>query len=298
MGRSGTTMFFDCLGAHPELGWPSQYLNRLPGLPPLAALSRTADLGNGARRWVNPSHVRGASRGRLWPGPSEAVLLWQSWCGDRFASDFLLDEEPPETQIADVRRRVRGLLRWQGKQRFAAKFTGPLRLRYLSALFPNARFLHLIRDPRAVVASLFGVDFWKRTWRLEAPAWSGGLDDVKLASWAEANHSPVALAALQWRTVIELGRREAEPLAPDRYTELRYEDLTAAPHETMSDALEFFGLPPSTRVDDALDRHATTGDMNAKWRRTLDDEDVALIEKLTGGLMSDLGYDLSSQHVQ
>src|SRR5579862_5573710 len=77
MARSGTTMFFDCLGAHPDLGWPSQYLNRIPYVPALAAFSRLADFGNGTRRWVNASDERASSRGRFWPGPSEANLLWR-----------------------------------------------------------------------------------------------------------------------------------------------------------------------------------------------------------------------------
>ena len=290
MGRSGTTMFFDCLGAHPDLGWPSQYLNRVPRVPALAALSRMADFGNATRRWVNPSHEPGSSRGALWPGPSEAVLLWRSWCGDRFVSDFLLGEVPPNDRVREVRRQVDKLLRWQGKSRFAAKFSGPLRIQYLSALLPGARFLHLIRDPRAVVSSLLKVDFWNDSHRLREPAWSNGLSESDLEKWEESGRSPVALAALQWRAVVELGRKEAEAIAPDRYAELRYEDLVASPHEAMRKALRFFELAPSKRIDDALDHRIVARDMNVKWRRDRVPAETALIEDLTGDSMVSLGY--------
>lgn len=296
MGRSGTTMLFDCLGAHPDLGWPSQYVNRMPQVAAIAALSRTADLGNATRRWVNPSHAQNPLRGRFWPGPSEAVSLWRNWCSDRFVSDFLLGEVPSDDQIQEVRDRVQKLLRWQGKQRFSAKFTGPLRIQYLTALFPTARFLHLIRDPRAVINSLFKVEFWRNSYRFSAPAWTSGLTASDIERWEQSNRSPVALAALQWRAVVKLGRREAETFAPDRYAELQYEDLIGSPNETMRKALDFFELAPSARVDDALNHRNTAKDMNVKWRRELSGDEIGLIEELTGDLTSGLGYDSASQH--
>lgn len=284
MGRSGTTMLFDCLGAHPDLGWPSQYLNRAPRATALAALSRVADLGNATRRWTSPSHESGSRLVRLLPGPSEAVLLWRSWCGDRFVSDFLPGEEPSREEALAVRRRVRNLLRWQGKPRFAAKLTGPLRIRYLSALFPQARFLHLVRDPRATVNSLLNVGFWKDTHRMREPAWANGLGEADLEKWKRSGRSPAALAALQWRVVVERGREEARALDLGRYAELRYEDLVEAPQESMRKALSFFELPPSDRVDDALERRIPVRNMNVKWRRELDPADIELIEELTAPL--------------
>lgn len=86
-------------------------------------------------------------------------------------------------------------------------------------LFPDAWFVHMIRDPRSVVCSLRHA---RRTWG---------------AQWAP---SSVIEAATQWVRAVEQGRRIAS--ATGRYREVRYEDLESRGAETLLDTLQWLEL--------------------------------------------------------
>ncbi|HZU72639.1 MAG TPA: sulfotransferase, partial [Acidimicrobiales bacterium] len=73
---------------------------------------------------------------------------------------------------------------------------------YIERVVPGALYIHIIRDPRSVVTSLVDV----------ARSWG--------RSWAPRS---AAAAALMWRAHV-VGATEARAF-PDRYIELRYEDL-------------------------------------------------------------------------
>lgn len=86
-------------------------------------------------------------------------------------------------------------------------------------LFPDAYFLHVIRDPRSVVCSLrsFG----------RAPG----------SAWAPTN---LADAARFWRARVQNGRRIAQ--ATERYKEVFYEKLLTAGPDTLHDVFTWLGL--------------------------------------------------------
>lgn len=92
--------------------------------------------------------------------------------------------------------------------------------RFISRVLPGARFLHLVRDPRAVVASLLRA--------------SSGWGDA----WAPAS---VDDATHLWLHHIREARKIRE-LDPGRYAEVRYEDLRADPEAGLRRLLGFLGL--------------------------------------------------------
>ncbi len=178
----------------------------------------------------------------------------------------------------------------QGKKRFTAKLTGPARIGYLSEIFPDAEFVHVVRDSRAVVESLMRVPFWRQRDRHHTPAWEGGLRQEDLDCWHELGDSPVALAAVQWRAVVERAREEAADTAPDRYVEVRYEDFVADPHRLLDEMYGFCGLSPERTPHEFVDERLGVRDMRAGWRERLSAEDVAAIDAATGETMRALGY--------
>lgn len=90
----------------------------------------------------------------------------------------------------------------------------------LQRLYPEARYLHMVRDPRAVSASLLAASRgWGRHW---AP-------------------SIAADAARMWREAVQagMGLEEANP----RCLRVRYETLESDGPETLSVVLDWLGLP-------------------------------------------------------
>ncbi len=233
MPRSGTTVMYAAFATHPDLAWFSQYMHRFPRLTGLAALTRLAEALPHSRAGVMRNGESWTVVNRLQINPAESAGeeygIWTHCCGPKMQDSFLACQRPSPRERELLRAKVAATLRYGGKPRFATKLTGPPRIGFLGDAFEDALFVHVVRDPRAVVGSLLRIPFWRDTFRLREPAWSGGLDEAELETWRRQGSSPAALAALQWQAVIDAGREEAGGLTAGRYLELRYEDFVADP---------------------------------------------------------------------
>jgi hypothetical protein len=94
----------------------------------------------------------------------------------------------------------------------------------IAEIVPGARFVHIIRDSRAVAASLLAAH---ETW---------GTD------WAPRT---TRHAAGWWHNHIESARRDGATLGPSRYCEVFYEDLHADPARHFRPVVQFLDLHPT-----------------------------------------------------
>ncbi|TDC17441.1 sulfotransferase [Actinomadura bangladeshensis] len=173
--------------------------------------------------------------------------------------------------------RLHGKPRWGDKRPSYARYAGPL-LR----MFPDAQFVHLVRDGRDCVASL-----------LEMPWYDG---DV---------HHAVSL----WRETIDQGRRLAARLGPDTYYELQYERLVADPADELTRLCGFLGedFDPAMTHPEGLARQivpsrkrwhgrtrdeVTTGRIGS-WAERLDPWEISLAEAAFGERLAEYGYEPS-----
>jgi hypothetical protein len=194
--RSGTTWLQSMLGAHGAIATPQETdLFRLY-LEPLAE-AWDSQLGN------LRTHGDGATR-RVKGLP--AVFSQEQF--DRLARHFV------ETMIDEVNA-------WKpGAEVVLEKSPGhSMSTDVVQRFWPEASFIHLIRDGRDVAASLVAASH----------------------SWGEAfAPKDVAVAAHLWRTRVEAARRAVS--APGGYTELRYEDLHANGPVTLQRAFTACGI--------------------------------------------------------
>jgi hypothetical protein len=161
------------------------------------------------------------------------------------------------------------------------------RMAQIHELWPRARFVHIVRDPRDVVLSMLD--------------WRGGRKAAgQYGTW---EMDPVVSTALYWRLSVAVGRETGAALGAGLYREVRYEDLVAAPDHELERICEFLGLPYAeamtrfyegkTRVKQGRSSKAqwlppTSGLRD--WRAQLDAGDVERVEATVGGLLADLGY--------
>jgi hypothetical protein len=186
--------------------------------------------------------------------------------------------------------RIRRLHRWcewyrqsQGKARFVNKHPrNSVRIGYLRRVFPDARFVHVIRDGRAVVSSILA-QIRRRERRQRRPM--GGF--CRPPGWRALLRDGLAeQTALQWQAIVRHVRSEAPALGRD-YRELRYEELCARPRESNRALFAFAGL----RDDDAaLAEIPAQLEESESWRERLAREELATIEKTAGDLLRELGY--------
>jgi hypothetical protein len=156
----------------------------------------------------------------------------------------------------------------------------PANIRYLhtlSKVFPEARFVHIVRDGRAVAASVIPL-LWGPNTVYHAAAW-----------WAERLSFGLA----------------AEHALPKKVHRVRYEDLVQKPTETLCrlcDALEIqfeeqmveskgFRVPEYTIHQHQLVGRPPDRARVEAWRKELDGRDVEVFEYLAGDLLQSLGYE-------
>lgn len=154
-----------------------------------------------------------------------------------------------------------------------------LYMKTLARFFPAARFVHIVRDPRAVVSS------W------QSVPWSTG----SIRGDAEV-----------WRKYQRAARAQ-EPALAGRVHRLKYEDLLAAPERELANLCSFLAIPFDAAMtkDQRHDRSTVNilrepwkkdalGPLNAeaaaKWSDALAPAEVRTIEAIAGREMRRLGY--------
>jgi hypothetical protein len=291
MPRSGTTILYEAFARHPLLAWPSNYSQSYPTLPWLNLSRRLLD-----NRWLRlygtkKQYQKQNILSPYLPRPNEAYRFWDRQTGVDFSRDWLLDTDCDPAVAQRLRNSVTGLCRWQGRPRFSAKLTGPPRIRFLQSAFgPQTVFVHVIRDPRAVVESLMNIGFWRELGGFDGPFWKGGLAQDVVDQWARDGRDPAVLAALQWRQVIQAARAESAGLDPSRYIEVRYEAFMQSPHEVLTDLYRACRLDDAAAAHRALERGPTLRNMNDKFRQKFSPGQIARLNAAAEPALSELGY--------
>lgn len=290
--RSGTTVISEAISLHEDVGWFSNYMNKLPFLPELSLISRIVDtpgIGWYLRGKKKQTKSMSSLIRRCLPYSVEAFPVWKQYLGDKILWDYLVHQTATKSEKYRIRKVIKRILLLQGKSRFFAKFTGPPRIHYLSSIFPNAYFVHVLRDPRAVVSSLLRIPFWTEGGGLRAPWWQNGLGQDYIEEWIECSRSPAALAAVQWKRIIEVGQHEGA-LQNSRYIELRYEEFVRDPDEALEGLFPRINLTFSKNVKRYVNSIGRTQNMNFKYKQELLPLDILLVEKITCRTARKVGY--------
>jgi hypothetical protein len=273
-GRSGTTLLYRMLCCHPGLAWFSNITDRWPSLPALAALSN--------------AYPAVASRGfdtSLVPIPSEGYAFWNELTRiDALPRDEPLTEDDVSSKAQMVATdRIGSIMRFQRKRRFVNKATRNVRrLRYVDALLDDTAFIHVMRDPRATVASLLRVAFWP-----DIPVWCEG--GVTPRRWVRMGKDETELAARLWAGDVDRARTDAAAIDSDRLIEVRYEDLTRDPRSVVSEVARWSMLPVSPAFERACDAFRII-DRNRSIESDLTSAQVDTIAEIAGPLAERVGY--------
>lgn len=284
--RSGTSLLYKCMCLHPDTAWISNWVRIQPTHPSLGVLNRTTRLATGLRRKVwfgsegSNAYRYGEHRSpfeRGFPQPVEGEPVFAS-----VGIPELPDGRPTsDQQIAALRKRFEAIRAASGGRVLVNKrIANNLRLPLLHAAFPDARFVEIVRDGRAVAASLHAVDWWA-----DSKVWfTGGTP----REWEAAGKDPWELCARNW--VEELAAiEEGRAGVPDeQWISLSYEDFTSDPLTHLSTIGQFAGLRPGTRwMRDLGTLHFP--DQKESWRK-LPPEVVATFEQIQRDTLIAHGY--------
>jgi hypothetical protein len=171
-----------------------------------------------------------------------------------------------------------------GKPRWGDKT--PLYMQHLdliAGLFPDALYVHLIRDGRDAALSF-----------AQMP------EGTFTRTWAHPG-SPVEFAC-RWRQEVRAARALGRRVGEDRYLEVRYERLVREPDEELRGICDFAGLP----YEREMLEYAGAVDVSEKphhrglldppradvrrWREQMDESDAEGFDSVAGDLLRELGY--------
>lgn len=169
------------------------------------------------------------------------------------------------------------------------KYTGWSRLGFFSRIFPEARFVHVLRDGRAVANSWLQMRWWDGYEGVSKWLW-GPLDAAREARWEEANRSFPVLAALGWEMLLESYDRAKEQLPADRYLEIRYEDFLEDPTGHCRSILDFFGLQLTDDFVKQLGTFQISSGRRDAYRTDLHSDQLRAVESAIGDTLAKKGY--------
>lgn len=277
-GRCGSTAFHRLLAKHPQLMWLSGFAYLFPRKPALNRWAVTA-MGNPLLQRLFGGRVRPGEQYRFW---DEHAYGFSEPCRDLGASDV----------TARVKKQVRAAIApmlTAKRDRLLAKITGWPRIGFLKEIFPDAQFIHIVRDGRAVASSLLHIGFWSgwqgpRGWR------AGSLAPSDESAWHSSNQSFVTLAGLEWRIQMRAMEAASRPLAPGDFLEIKYEEFCEQPVQTFRRVLAFAELPFSADFESSV-KVASIKNMSNRWRKDLTPEQQSLLDDLLRDDLRRYGYD-------
>lgn len=248
--RSGTTWVFDILTAHPKVSGVFESWLFTPK--------------DGLQALFTPAH---------WP-PKRSGL------------GNLLKREELLSYTRDMASRImsRAL---KSEHRFLVEkspshlFSMP----FINEIFPEARFIHVLRDGRDVSVSV----------RAAARSW--------VPSWKETFGRSIKVSARAWKHAVKRAQNEGEKLGA-RYFEIRYEDIHNDPFNAYCRLFDFCKIPYDDDIlqtvfdstdfkknfkakDNSFRRGGRVGD----WRTQLRLIDKFMFRLSSGRMLVDLGYE-------
>jgi sulfotransferase family protein len=250
--RSGTTMLQDILCSHESVAYVNNTMHRYPTtFCVIEHYRRALALDFEADRYLHDS-VR-VSAG----SPSDAIGFWADAFGlDLFSLEYHdLPGGLSADRIARMKDTIRRYIWCYGTpyRRFFIKLLAVVQYTHvLRDIFPDAKFIHILRDARFVANSM--VKHCQLELQHQRAHYGGEKDPPRLfipyprfpkttAYVEQFGLEDVRTTAHIWNDVIAYldGVKASIP----HYCEVRFEDIVAAPAERIGALLEFCELPPA-----------------------------------------------------
>jgi hypothetical protein len=220
--------------------------------------------------------------------PAECYPFWEYHCKG-FSTPYrdLLANDVTEATKERIPVVMSEMLT-EKRDRLLLKITGWPRIGFLSEVFEKAKFIHVMRDGRAVANSMINVGFW-RGWKGPAGWTWGELSSSQKEEWDRYNQSFVVLAAIQWKILMDAMERAKDRLDRDRFVEIKYEDLCSNPLETFKQITHYCELEWTMSFERELRSHRLKNSNN-KYRRELTAEQQRDLEEVLEDYLRRYGY--------
>jgi len=226
--RSGTTLLYNLMAQHRDLAWFSQYDRSKMLSKEFLRFYKLRKRLYDIRRWNYGDEILEYYE-VLFDVPIEFPKFWNHHIGKDWASEKDVDDSA-QVYLRDT---ISEIIKEKKKKRFLSKYPrNAVRIRFLNLVFPGSIFINIVRDGRAVVASML-----KRV-KNENLDYFG----IPLRNGNQSEFDLLEAHALQWVEVLEEINNARNHLKPEQYFELKYEDLVSDPKMWLKKIFSFCDL--------------------------------------------------------
>ncbi len=276
-GRCGSTILHRMFTEHQKLAWLSGFCDHYP---------HRLSINRLLMQLLDYPIIYNFLKNRYSPG--ECYIFWEYYAkGFRRPVRDLMAED---LSIKNKKRLldVFSQLTTAQRDRLLLKITGWPRLSYLLELFEDAKFIHVVRDGRAVANSLVNVDFWHGWGGPEKWRW-GALPARYSEEWEQYNRSFIVLAAIQWKMLMDAAEEAQQKIPSSRFLEVRYEDLCAEPLPVFKKIAAFSEVEWDTVFQERLAKYRLKN-TNEKYTRELNAQQQQDLNEVLADYLPKFGY--------
>ncbi len=268
VGRSGTTLIRQMINSHSKIAVPyeSHFITKY--------MDKISDYG-GLQKDENLMRL-------LQDICKEPIL--DNW--DYYCTPEDLMERITQRDVANIFDAFYSLYaEHHGKRRWADKSDYLDRMYQIKELYPEAKFIHIIRDGRDVANSVM-----KMTW--------GPKNLIQAADW--------------WSTYVRLCYSMGRMLSPKDYMEVRYEDLVTSSEDELKricefievdfeePMLEFYKTSKKFIPQSLLNQHynADTPPSKARtyaWKKEMSESDNIIFQQIAGAVLREFNYECTDK---
>ena len=281
-GRCGSSVVHEVICRHQSVGFLDNFDDRIGrSVIPRKNVGRLY-------RDLPPSVTR---KGRIRLAPSEGYRALQREVSPMLATshrDLVAADATPfvAKSVTDFFDRRRDKM---PEPNFVHKFTGWPRIGFLDAIYPEAKFVNIVRDGRAVVNSWLQTNWWRGYGGPEASQF-GDLNEEERAAWEASGESYALLAGFEWRRLVTAAYTTGEVLGPDRYMEARFEDFLLEPEAVIERIMKFLELDEDPGFAQRLERLPVHKSRADAYEKDLGAATVELLTEALSPLLGRYGY--------
>jgi len=226
--RSGTNLLYRLLAQHSSLGWFSNHTVKKFLSPEFLRISQIRRRIFNLRKIYFPRYEYNEEFFSTIESPLEGGDLWN------FAIKGDWNPKIMDRRLDYVKLTIIETLIEQNKKRFLSKFPrNSIRIPQLNSKFPDSKFIHIIRDGRAVINSMLE----------RAKENPSGYFGIPLKNSENKKLNSIEKHASQWIEIINEIRSSANQLKKNQYLEVKYEDLINEPKLILNKITKFCELP-------------------------------------------------------
>lgn len=272
--RSGTTYLLRTLASNTNFTWVTHHVNNEPEKYQLVERLKLYKPFFFGKR----NYFKGGLNNPTYPAACEPWGFWNHYFPYfQWKKDFCevprnaRPEDVNDEEVQKIRSVVEEMCKINGTNVFLSKYTDFPRIQLMKKVFPEAKFIHLVRDGRAV-ANSYNQKIQKGEFQTskEEMNWVSAWDENRQKNYLENHRHPLAFTLYQWMFFVDQILEELKTIPQDDFITVKYSDLIKDTKGEVEKIMSFIEVPLDSNMKFFI-KNRPGQNMNNKWQERLEE---------------------------